>query len=179
VSIAQSESPYASIAQGSQTLALTGGAGGSGSVLVDLASKALQSSGGRVPVAGDALFTAVNVDGALATGNSLQITGSNSANRLTGSALADTIAGGGGADTISAGQGDDLVSYQADSEIDGGQGRDTLLVAGSFNVDTFSTASGTGVRGFEIVSAARASSGVELSRPHRHRQLHAGRQCFR
>jgi T1SS-143 domain-containing protein len=64
----------------------------------------------------------------------MNITGSTSADTIYGGLGNDVITGGAGADTIHAGDGDDTIyGMPTDSMLDGGNGTDTLMVAGGLN----------------------------------------------
>jgi Ca2+-binding RTX toxin-like protein len=154
---------------------------------VDLSATADQMVGGAVVTGFE------DVDASAATG-AVSLTGSADDNSLTGGAYTDTLFGGDGADTLSGrsgndtldggngadildggagtdkilGQaGDDNIVYDAaDSTINGGSGRDTLIlkVGATVDLSTFTTnqvVSGSAyVSGFENVDASGASAGI-------------------
>ncbi|SFJ92424.1 hypothetical protein [Caulobacter sp. UNC279MFTsu5.1] len=154
---------------------------------VDLSATADQMVGGAVVTGFE------DVDASASTG-AVALTGAADDNILTGGVYADTLSGGDGADTlrgrsgndtldggngndildggagvdtIHAGAGDDKVVYDAaDSVIDGGSGRDTLIVKVGATVDlsTFTTnqvVSGSAyVSGFENLDATGATGAV-------------------
>ncbi len=83
-------------------------------------------------------LTLTGSDDSNGEGNDLAnvITGNGNANVLAGNGGDDTLDGGAGADTLDGGAGDDVLVYDAaDPEIDGGDGHDTLLLAGSESLD--------------------------------------------
>jgi len=154
---------------------------------VDLSATSDQMVGGAVVTGFE------DVDGSAATG-AVSLTGAADDNILTGGVYADTLSGGDGADTlrgrsgddtldggngndildggagvdtVQGGAGDDKVVYDAvDSVINGGSGRDTLILKVGATVDlgTFTTnqvVSGSAyVSGFENLDATGASAGV-------------------
>ncbi|WP_369800342.1 calcium-binding protein, partial [Caulobacter sp. Root1472] len=166
---------------------LSGGAGHDTLVLtaaatVDLGDAVNQVAGGTAVVTG---FE--DVDASAASG-AVVLTGSTADNKLIGAAYADTLTGGGGADTLTGGDGadvldggtgsdqqrgeagDDRIVYDAaDTVIDGGAGRDTLVLktAATVNLGNFSTSQISGgtayVGGFEDVDASAASAAVVLN----------------
>ncbi|MDR6530858.1 Ca2+-binding RTX toxin-like protein [Caulobacter rhizosphaerae] len=157
---------------------------------VDLSATADQMVGGAVVTGFE------DVDASAAT-DAVSLTGSVDDNILTGGVYADTLSGGdgadtlrgrsgddaldggngndildggAGADTIQGGAGDDKVIYDAaDSVINGGSGRDTLIlkVGAIVDLSTFTTnqvVSGSAyVSGFENVDATGASAGVTVA----------------
>jgi serralysin len=125
---------------------------------------------------------------ASAAGGAVVLNGSAADNRLIGGAYADTLTGGGGADILTGGggadsldggagsdqqrgeAGDDRIVYDAaDTVIDGGAGRDTLILntAATVNLGNFSSSQVTGgsahVAGFEDVDASAATGAVVLN----------------
>ncbi|MDR6530762.1 Ca2+-binding RTX toxin-like protein [Caulobacter rhizosphaerae] len=166
---------------------ISGGAGHDTLVLnaaatVDLGDAVNQVAGGTAVVTG---FE--DVDASAASG-AVVLTGSAADNKLIGAAYADTLAGGAGADILKGGDGadvldggtgsdqqrgeagDDRVVYDAtDTVIDGGAGRDTLILKTAATVDlgNFSTSQISGgtayVGGFEDVDASAASGAVVLN----------------
>jgi Ca2+-binding RTX toxin-like protein len=118
----------------------------------------------------------------------ITVTGSQFNNTLTGGAFADTLMGGAGFDVLKGGlgndfldggadadqqrgeAGDDRIVYDAaDTVIDGGAGRDTLILntAVTVNLGNFSSSQATGgaayVSGFEDVDASGATAAVRLN----------------
>jgi Ca2+-binding RTX toxin-like protein len=116
------------------------------------------------------------------------VTGSQFNNTLTGGAFADTLMGGAGFDVLKGGLGNDVLDGGADADqvrgeggddriiydaadtvIDGGAGRDTLVLntAATVNLGNFSTSQIIGgaayVSGFEDVDASGATAGVKLN----------------
>lgn len=154
---------------------------------IDLSATSDQMVGGAVVTGFE------DVDASAATG-AVSLTGAADDNSLTGGAYADTLFGGDGADTLNGrsgndtldggngndvldggagvdkllGQaGDDKIVYDAaDSSINGGSGRDTLIlkVGATVDLSTFTTnqvVSGSAyVSGFENLDATAASAGV-------------------
>ena len=141
-----------------------------------------QVSGGSAYVSG---FEDVDATGVLA---GITVTGSQASNSLTGGSGADTLMGGAGSDVLKGGlgndvldggagvdqvrgeAGDDRIVYDAaDTVIDGGAGRDTLVLntAATVNLGNFSTSQVSGgsayVAGFEDVDASAATAGVRLN----------------
>ncbi|CAN7351021.1 GH12 family glycosyl hydrolase domain-containing protein [Caulobacter sp. LjRoot300] len=167
--------------------AISGGAGHDTLVLkasatVNLGDAVNQVAGGTAVVTG---FE--DVDASAASG-AVVLTGSAADNRLIGGAYADVLTGGGGADILSGGAGadsldggtgsdqqrgeagDDRIVYDAaDTVIDGGAGRDTLVLntAATVNLGNFSTTQISGgsayVAGFEDVDASAANGAVVLN----------------
>jgi Ca2+-binding RTX toxin-like protein len=167
--------------------AISGGAGHDTLVLkaaatVNLGDAVNQVAGGTAVVTG---FE--DVDASAASG-AVVLTGSAADNRLIGGAYADVLTGGGGADILSGGAGadsldggtgsdqqrgeagDDRIVYDAaDTVIDGGAGRDTLILntAATVNLGNFSTSQISGgsayVAGFEDVDASAANGAVVLN----------------
>ena len=154
INVDQQADPLAAVS--TSTLSLSGDPGTS-AVIIDLSSMLVSGGNGRIKVAGDALFTAVDVDASALTVATTTIVGVETDNIIIGSAQADTIMGAGGADTINAGAGDDVVYYQAGSSIDGGSDNDTLLVRSSFNLKDLSD-----ITNFEAIDASQASAGISL-----------------
>lgn len=78
------------------------------------------------------------------------LVGTSAAERLIGGRGNDTLAGGGGADVFVGGQGDDVIDVGAGDffRIDGGNGEDRLVTAGSLD---FTLIADTAVRGIEIL----------------------------
>ncbi|HWW24564.1 MAG TPA: calcium-binding protein, partial [Caulobacter sp.] len=148
---------------------------------VNLANMSTSQVAGGAYVAG---FEDVDASGATA---GVTLTGSAYNNSLTGGAGADVISGGAGFDTLTGGAGNDVLDGGADSDyqrggegddrivydaadyvIDGGSGRDTLVlnVAAVVNLANLSTSQivgGTYVSSFENVDASGASAGVTLT----------------
>jgi Ca2+-binding RTX toxin-like protein len=167
--------------------AISGGAGHDTLILkaaatVNLGDAVNQVAGGTAVVTG---FE--DVDASAASG-AVVLTGSAADNRLIGGAYADLLTGGGGADILSGGAGadsldggtgsdqqrgeagDDRIVYDAaDTVIDGGAGRDTLILntAATVNLGNFSTSQISGgsayVAGFEDVDASAAAGAVVLN----------------
>jgi serralysin len=168
-------------------VAIAGGAGHDTLVVktsatVNLGDSVNQVAGGTAVVTG---FE--DVDASAATGAVVQ-NGSAADNRLIGGAYADVLTGGGGADILTGGggadsldggagsdqqrgeAGDDRIAYDAaDTVIDGGAGRDTLILntAATVNLGNFSSSQVTGgaahVAGFEDVDASAATGAVVLN----------------
>lgn len=156
--VTESTSPFAAIATGSKTLTLTGNPGSS-SASVNLPAMTVSTPAGNVAVAGDPIFTAVNVNAGNATGVNVTVIGNTVNNIITGSAGNDILLGGGGTDDISGGAGNDRITWQAGSTLDGGEGNDTLVVTGNFDL----SAPGATLSGFEVIDASGAATGVSLT----------------
>jgi serralysin len=157
-------------------VAIAGGAGHDTLVVktsatVNLGDSVNQVAGGTAVVTG---FE--DVDASAATGAVVQ-NGSAADNRLIGGAYADVLTGGGGADILTGGggadsldggagsdqqrgeAGDDRIAYDAaDTVIDGGAGRDTLILntAATVNLGNFSSSQVTG--GAAMWRASRTST---------------------
>jgi len=148
---------------------------------VNLANMSTSQVAGGAYVAG---FEDVDASGATA---GVTLTGSAYNNSLTGGALADTLVGGAGFDTLAGGAGNDVLDGGADGDyqrggegddrivydaadyvIDGGAGRDTLVlnVGATVNLANLSSsqiAGGAYVSSFENVDASMAAAGVTLT----------------
>ncbi len=141
-----------------------------------------QISGGSAYVAG---FEEVDASAAAGT---VVLNGSQFNNKLVGGAFADTLMGGGGFDVLNGGAGadfldgggdadqlrgeagDDRVVYDAaDTVVDGGAGRDTLVLkaAAVVHLENFSSSQVTGgsayVLGFEDVDATDSAGGITVT----------------
>ncbi|OYU48255.1 MAG: hypothetical protein CFE31_11385 [Rhizobiales bacterium PAR1] len=115
---------------------------------------------------GDTLGGITNVIGSATGGNVL--IGTAAANTLTGGAGNDVVEGGGGADIISTGGGNDTVSYSgSEVSIDGGAGRDTLILHSATTIDMTATdqsiGDGTALASFENIDASTLATGVSVT----------------
>jgi Ca2+-binding RTX toxin-like protein len=152
---------------GIDTLVLKSGA------TVNLTDTNTQVVGSAAHVAG---FENIDASGATAA---VVLTGSADANTLIGGAYADTLYGGAGNDVLDGGAGsdkvrgeagDDRIVYDAaDSIIDGGAGRDTLVlkIGATVDLSTFTsnqvTSGSAYVAGFEDLDASAASGAVTVT----------------
>jgi hypothetical protein len=127
-----------------------------------------------------------DVDASISS-SAVTVKGSEFGSNLTGSAFADTLTGGAGWDRIHGGNGDDIIDggaggdwlygdagndrivyNAANTTIDGGTGRDTLVLKTGATVDlgNYATSQVVGgnayVKGFEDVDASAASGSVTL-----------------
>ncbi|TCS12430.1 hypothetical protein [Caulobacter sp. BK020] len=167
---------------------IDGGAGSDTLVLKAAATVHLENFSSSQVSGGSAYVTGFeSVDATDATAG-ITVTGSQFNNSLTGGGGADTLMGGAGSDVLKGGlggdvldggagvdqvrgeAGDDRIVYDAaDTVIDGGAGRDTLVLntAATVNLGNFSTSQISGgsayVAGFEDVDAAAATAGVRLN----------------
>ena len=93
VTLIQAANPFAAIAAGSKTLLLSG-SDVSGDVRIDMPAAMIMANASKLSVAGDAIFTAKDVDGSDASGVNLTILGTSQDNLITTGVGADVIYGG-------------------------------------------------------------------------------------